>query len=130
MQDWLAARAIASPEQVAITAADITLSYQELNELVAQHSLILAQHRQKRIALFARSRYLTIVIAFTLMRIGKTIVPINTRLTKAEVRYQIRNTRTNLATYAATWDDMEMIPSGGFSTHGIFDEATEDMPRE
>jgi o-succinylbenzoate---CoA ligase len=128
MQDWLAARALASPEQVAITAADITLSYRELNELVAQHILILAQHRQKRIALFARSRYLTIVIAYTLMRLGKTIVPINTRLTKEEIRYQVRNVRTNLATFAATFDDMETIPSG-FSTHGIFDEATEDMQR-
>lgn len=129
MQDWLAARAIASPEQVAITAADITLSYGELNELVAQHMLILEQHRQKRIALFARSRYLTIVIAFTLMRLGKTIVPINSRLTKSEISQQIHNSRTTLATYAASFDDMENLPYGGFNLFGIMEDTTEDMPR-
>jgi O-succinylbenzoic acid--CoA ligase len=131
MQDWLAARAIASPEQLAITAADIHLSYRELNELVAQHVVILEDHKQKRIALPARSTYLSTILAYALLRLGKIIVPLNTRLTEEEMLFQIKNVKSKLAVYAASsFEDMERIPPEGLITHGIFEGATEDMDRE
>lgn len=98
MQDWLEARVQVSPNQIAIqtigSQGDRILTYRQLASEVDRltpHLIYAGITQKNKVAVLLSSiPYLTLIPA--LMRIGVTIVPLNTRLTSDEIMWQVENT--------------------------------------
>lgn len=98
MQDWLEARVQVSPNQIAIqtigSQGDRSLTYRQLATAVDRLTprLIHAGITQgNKVALLLPSiPYLTLIPA--LIRVGATLIPLNTRLTPDEILWQVENT--------------------------------------
>ncbi|MAS34122.1 MAG: o-succinylbenzoate--CoA ligase [Anaerolineaceae bacterium] len=93
MQDWLEARAKATPHKTALNFDGQSLTFRMLHEQV---SLMSEQWHAAGIVpgqvvgLLAFSHPLVVVQIFTAMRVGAILVPLNLRLTIAEMAAQLR----------------------------------------
>jgi O-succinylbenzoic acid--CoA ligase len=90
--DWLAHQARAHPKGIALIHGDQHWTYAELNELVAGLASRLAAagvEAGQHIAVLMPNRVETIVLIHALARLGTVLVPLNTRLTPAELRWQM-----------------------------------------
>lgn len=92
MQDWLSARAIATPDKIALITSTTTLTFRQLDQQVDammtrwQHAGI---QRGEHVGMVIEPSPLSVVQIFTAMRAGVVFVPINTRLTVAEMSQQL-----------------------------------------
>jgi len=92
MLDWLAYRSQASPQKVGLIFGERRWTYQELNEAVAllcgqlaAAGVQLGQH----VAVLLSNCPEYVYVTHALARLGATLVPLNTRLTGAELRWQV-----------------------------------------
>ncbi len=94
MNDFLTLAAQSHPERLALLDGNERLTYAELNHAVGQLAARLFTHgiqRGQRVAvLLDRSRD-AVQLVHALVRIGTSLVPLNTRLTADEMDYQVEN---------------------------------------
>ncbi|MCA9894712.1 MAG: o-succinylbenzoate--CoA ligase [Anaerolineae bacterium] len=97
MQDWLTARAQATPGKVALITnpgdGAHELTFAQLAgqvERMARQWVAVGIERGQRVAVLAITWPLTVVQLFTAMRLGCVLVPINVRLTVDEIDQQLR----------------------------------------
>lgn len=93
MQDWLAARAIATPEKIALVDGSITLRYQHLHNEVTRMCARMETagiQRGDHIGMLMMSSALAVVPFFAALRMGLVFVPLSLRLTAEELDFQLR----------------------------------------
>ncbi|MCP4141200.1 MAG: 2-succinylbenzoate--CoA ligase [Chloroflexi bacterium] len=93
MNDFLTLAAQAHPERIALLDNLQQISYAELNANVATLSsrlTMLGIQRSERVAVLLDRSPLAITLVHALVRIGVSIVPLNTRLTSSEMCWQIQ----------------------------------------
>jgi len=104
MLDWLAARARISPESIAIYFSRQRMTYGFLDAQATQLAARLSSLGVKRgqhIAAYMSSSPDYVVLVFALMRLGAVLVPLNTRLTSDELRWQIPHADVDLIVYSS-----------------------------
>jgi len=93
MLDWLAHRAAISPQNVALIFQEQPWSYAALNRLVANLCAQLATagvQAGQHVAVLMPNRVEYVGVVHALARLGAVLVPLNLRLTPAELRWQIK----------------------------------------
>ncbi|GAB4276820.1 MAG: o-succinylbenzoate--CoA ligase [Candidatus Promineifilaceae bacterium] len=91
-QDWLAARAAASPQKLALIFGKEQWKYGELNTAVSHLTAHLYQQGicpGDFVAVLLPNSPLYVCLVHALARLGAVLVPLNTRLTPAELQWQI-----------------------------------------
>lgn len=99
MEDWLKARARATPNKTALYWRDERLTFAEVNESVGLWAGRLAGAGVKGgtvvgVCLNNRPEYL--YLCFALMRLRAVMLPLNVRLTEEEVSFQLKQSETSL----------------------------------
>lgn len=100
--DWLHQRALVSPERLAVMASGERLSFRDLDGRVsATAGWLKAQGigQGDRVALLMRNGLPFVLLVQAISRAGAILVPLNTRLTSAEVHWQLRDVRARLLIY-------------------------------
>ncbi len=101
--DWLAARAYASPHKLALIIEDKQWTYRQLDGLVNQMATHLAGHGVQPgdfVAALLPNSLEYVCLVHALARLGAVMVPLNTRLTAAEVQCQIERVNCKLVVYS------------------------------
>jgi o-succinylbenzoate---CoA ligase len=91
MQDWLATRAEASPDKLAFN----NYTFSELKQRAEYYAKILLARgfsRGDHIGILLINAPQFVHLIFAAMKLGIVIVPINTRLSAEEIRWQLENT--------------------------------------
>ena len=94
MPEWLRQRARISPERLALVCEEDRWSYRELDERVSTVASRLAAAGVKRgdiVALLANNGSGFVQIMHALPRLGAALLPLNVRLTPAELSWQLRD---------------------------------------
>ncbi len=102
MQDWLAQRAMRSPERIALFFGNEFWTFRELNERVNEIAAQLVAHgisHNTRAAVLMRNSDAYVALVHALARIGAVLVPINTRLTANEIEWQLNHIRARVLIY-------------------------------
>ncbi len=93
MKDWLSAAAISRPEGAAVILPDGKhITYAELQNLCAAQAVMLVARgvgQGDRIAVLMENSLRYVVLVHAIMRLGAVLIPLNTRLTPEELRYQL-----------------------------------------
>ena len=91
MDDWLAARANASPQALALLIGERQWTYAELHSLVSGMASYLSSSVQpgQPVALLLPNNLAYVCLIHALARIGALLVPLNTRLTTHELAWQL-----------------------------------------
>lgn len=92
MQDWLTDRAYATPQAIALIIGEQQWRYQELDRLVDQSCRGLAAQgvaAGQHVATLMPNGLACVCLIHALARLGAVLVPLNTRLTVAELRWQL-----------------------------------------
>ena len=96
MQDWLAARSVASPQRLALSIGGHDLTYGELDAQVGIMTARLAAlglARSDRLGVLLPNGLAYAVLIHAAIRLGVVLVPLNTRLTPAEIAWQVERSR-------------------------------------
>ena len=94
MQDWLTARTGATPGQVALRFAGEHYTYAGLHATAGDYAAALRSvNVGDRVGVYLPAGYAYVAVIFALMRRGAVMVPLNTRLTADELRWQLQNAR-------------------------------------
>ena len=104
MPNWLAQRAHLSTERLALVVGNRRWSYAELDQSVTQIARMLRGHgigAGDRVAVLLRNGYPFVGLVHALVRLGAILVPLNTRLTAAEIGWQIDDVGTRVLVYDA-----------------------------
>lgn len=97
--DWLAEQARARPGGIALIHGDRRWTYAELDDLVAGLAAKLAAagvEAGQHVAALLPNRAEYVVLIHALIRLGAVLVPLNVRLTPAELRWQLEQTDCRL----------------------------------
>ena len=92
LPDWLQRCAENTPDRMALRQGDIRWSFAELHRRAIKMTMPLAAMGAQagdRVALLADNSLAFAVIVHALTRLGAILVPLNTRLTAAELAWQI-----------------------------------------
>jgi O-succinylbenzoic acid--CoA ligase len=115
-EDWLAARARATPSATAVIIGDKQWNYSQLNDLVHQvvHNLYGHTKTGERVAALLPNSLAFVCLIHALARIGAILVPLNTRLSGAEISWQLKRANcTALVFDKATADQVDTINTEG-----------------
>ena len=99
LPNWLQRCAQNMPTRLAIECEDVRWSFAELNRQavrLARQLATLGVHEGSRVALLAMNGLPFVATVHALTRLGAILVPLNTRLTKEELYWQIQDV-------GATW---------------------------
>ena len=103
MQDWLAARAAVTPQRLALSLIDAgamaEVTYRQLDEQaheMAARLLAAGLKRGDRLGVLLPNSLAYAVLVHAALRAGLVLVPLNTRLTPAEVAWQVARTHCRL----------------------------------
>jgi O-succinylbenzoic acid--CoA ligase len=99
MQDWLAQRAMRSPERVALYFEQRAWTWRELDARVNDYASELAARgitENARVAALMQNSDAYVVLVHALARCGAVLVPINTRLTANEIAWQLHHIHAQL----------------------------------
>src|SRR3990172_7523120 len=102
LPDWLHQRALISPDRLALIAGSARWSFRDLDQQATQmaHRLsALGVGVGDRVALLLRNGAPFVVLVHALSRLGAVVVPLNTRLTPAELHWQLADVRAQLLIY-------------------------------
>lgn len=99
MKDWLSAAAISRPDGAAVILPDgSSIIYADLQRLCITQAAILATNgvgQGTHVAVLMENSLRYVVLVHAMMRLGAILIPLNTRLTGEELRYQLETSRTN-----------------------------------
>ncbi len=101
--NWLTRRVEATPDNKALLSSGVWLTWRELYELVqdtAEKLSGLGICPGMRVALLLGNSQEFVVILHALGQMGATVVPLNLRLTPAELSWQINDIKAELLVYA------------------------------
>jgi o-succinylbenzoate---CoA ligase len=104
MLAWLAQRAIENPDSIALIYRDQVWTYAELNTQVSEMTARLALMGVKRgdhVAVLMPNRPEYVMLIYAVTRLGAVLVPLNTRLTASEIRWQIEQSDVALVVCAS-----------------------------
>lgn len=96
MMHWLEKRAAITPERIALVTCDETLTFAALRERAQQMAHRLASLGLKQgdhIALLCNNSIQVPIMIHAIHYLGAVVVPLNTRLTSAEIAYQLEDAR-------------------------------------
>ncbi len=102
LPDWLQQRAALTPDRLALMAGGERWSFQELDERVthATHTLKAQGIGEgDRVALLLKNGAPFVTLTHALSRAGAVIVPLNTRLTPAEIQWQLTDVHAGRLLY-------------------------------
>jgi O-succinylbenzoic acid--CoA ligase len=102
LPDWLHQRASLTPDRLALVVGDLRWSFRELDQQttqIAQRLTTLDVSAGDRVALLARNGAPFVTLVHALSRLGLVLVPLNTRLSPAELRWQLADVRARLLIY-------------------------------
>jgi len=102
MPDWLAARAALSPDRLALAVGDERLSFRDLDaraNAVARKLAGLGVGPGDRVAVLLGSGAPAVELAHAVGRAGAVLVPLNVRLTPAELAWQLKDARPQMLLY-------------------------------
>jgi len=94
MRDWLHERTKASPQKLALTIGEARWTYAELNRRVngvCRRLLTAGVQPGDRVAVRLENGLAYVCLVHALARLGAVLVPLNTRLTPAEMTWQIEH---------------------------------------
>ena len=97
--DWVASRSSSNPDRIALAADGRTWTFAQLDADVtrlAQQLAILSVKRGDRIASLLHNCATAAILPHALLRLGATLVPLNVRLSKAEIEWQIADASPRL----------------------------------
>ena len=103
MQDWLTARVQATPRKIALIIGEQQWTYGELNQLVDTYCAGLIEQGVtpgQHVAVLLPNGLAYVCLVHALARLGAVVAPLNTRLTVAELRWQISHSDAALLVYA------------------------------
>lgn len=133
MQDWLAARVVASPDALALVVGEVRLTYYELDEWVRRACGYLREVgvvRGEHVAVLMTNSADYVVLVHALARMGAVLVPLNTRLTVEEMRWQVAHVEADVLLYgddrAAVADAVDVAMKGRFALSDLSDAALLD----
>ena len=93
--EWLSARVRATPHKAFLHIAAETYSFADVDGLVRATAAYFRRHADVKagdhVALFMPNGIASVLSLLALMRLGAVIVPLNTRLTADELKWQIKN---------------------------------------
>ena len=92
MRDWLAGRAEATPNKIAIIVGEASWTFAELDTLVTQYTnglFNLGVRQGDLVGVLLPNSLEYVGIVFASMRLQSTLVPLNTRLSAVELSWQI-----------------------------------------
>ncbi len=98
MQDWLTARAAATPNTLALLHNDMRLTYAQLDDRSNAMAISLRAkgvEARQHVAVLMEAGPAYISIIFGLMRLNAILIPLNTRLTVPELRWQVKHADVN-----------------------------------
>ncbi len=119
LPDWLHQRALISPERLALIAGSERWSFRELDQRAtraAQRLSAFSVGEGDRVALLLRNGSPFVALVHALSRLGAVVVPLNTRLTPAELHWQLADVRAQLLIY-----DEANAPTAATATHSLPD---------
>lgn len=99
LEDWLKARARATPGKAALYWNDRTYTFNDLVEKVevlAGQLVSAGVERGTVVGIFLANRPDYLHLCFAIMRLGAIMLPLNTRLTEQEVGFQLEQAKANL----------------------------------
>jgi O-succinylbenzoic acid--CoA ligase len=99
LPDWLLRCAESTPERLAIQCGQVCWSFAELArqaDRLARQLAAAGVGSQSRVALLAANGLAYVACVHALRRLGAVLVPLNTRLTAAELRWQVEDGRAVL----------------------------------
>ena len=99
LPDWLASRAVSSPDRIALEFEGRSWTYAELDEeatAAAHHLRALGARPDDRIATLLRNGPAPVVLVHAVLRIGATLVPFNLRLRDIELAWQLADAGAKL----------------------------------
>ena len=102
MQDWLAARAQASPQRTAIIEGGQEITYRALDALAARFAARLAAAGVQpgdRLAVLLPNSTVYAALIHAAARLGAVLVPLNMRLTADEIDWQLEKTAPRALVY-------------------------------
>lgn len=102
LPDWLQQRAALTPDRVALITEAERWSFRELDERAtraAQALITSGIAAGDRVALLLRNGPSFVTLVHALSRAGAVIVPLNTRLTPAEIQWQLTDVHARLLIY-------------------------------
>ncbi|MEZ4680356.1 MAG: o-succinylbenzoate--CoA ligase [Caldilineaceae bacterium] len=113
--DWLTARVRATPVALALISGDQQWSYRELDQVVNRYCLGLQQAgvaAGHHIAVLLPNRLPYVALIHALARIGAVLVPLNTRLTAAEIQWQLTQSDAQLLIHGEEFADVvgQLVP--------------------
>ena len=98
--DWLSARVRATPHKAFLHVEAETVSFADVDRLVSATTAIIRAHTNvsagDHVALLMTNGLASVVSLLALMRLGAVIVPLNTRLTADELKWQFTNSDCRL----------------------------------
>jgi O-succinylbenzoic acid--CoA ligase len=103
MQDWLTARVQATPRAMALIRGERHWCYAELDALVDRYCAALRRQGVgpgHHVAALLSNGLAYVCLIHALARLGAVLVPLNTRLTAAELGWQINQSDCHLLVYA------------------------------
>ncbi|MEI4622936.1 o-succinylbenzoate--CoA ligase [Bacillus cereus] len=107
---WVEKRAYLHPERIAVIAEDEKLTYKKLHQYVSKVAsyltLKLGRKRGDRIAILSQNRWEYIVLLFAIAKIGCIAVPLNTRLTKSELVFQLQDSGSTVLFAEETFQEI------------------------
>lgn len=104
MPEWLRRRAETTPGRAALITEDRQYSFAELDALVSQTARRLGSlglREGDRVALLLRNGAAFVEMVHGVSRLGAIVVPLNTRLTGAEIAWQLADVDARLLVYDA-----------------------------
>jgi fatty-acyl-CoA synthase len=106
---WISAWAERAPERIAIveTASGARLSYAELDALSRHAAALLASEGVRqgdRVAVALRSEALYAALYFAVSKLGAVLLPLNTRLARPEIAYQLSDAQPSVVIHDASID--------------------------
>jgi len=107
--DWLRERGRLSPDRMAIAAEDASLTYRELDtaaDIMASRLIGTGVRRGEVVALLAQNSASYAVATHALARAGAVLMPLNLRLTPAELAWQLNDAVVHRVLYDRAQHDL------------------------
>ncbi|MBX3062812.1 MAG: o-succinylbenzoate--CoA ligase [Anaerolineae bacterium] len=99
LPNWLRQRTYLTPDRLALISSTSTLTFRELEAQALRRARQLAQSGVRagdKVALLLHNRSEYVILMHAINMIGAVVVPLNTRLTPAEIAWQIGNSGAKL----------------------------------
>lgn len=132
MPDWLGQRAVRHAGELALLADGVEWTFAELSRRVGVAAGRLAKlgvEKGDRVALLARNSPEFVVAVHAVGRLGAVLVPLNVRLTAAELAWQLADSEATLLLHDAENRDLALeavARTTGFRTAELCDDERDD----